>query len=253
MRKALLMVMVFALALSTIPLYNAKAQETFLWGADVFSSGVPVTSPVLEAGRQYRIVAKEIFHYNTAASLAADAMYYTDSPPTWDWINHFPAPDGHSFLQIDGMDVDWGPFSNGDTGHTYSIYYTGTGAAIAFRLVDWIDGNYGNNYCHLPVEIYEQPPPPPSPGLTPGFWKNNLAVYLGLANGNRGYSDPTGSPTVTKDTMGDFFDSLAGTYDLNQLYRELCPQLDGTTADIRNAAANIFNVAAGLSPGPPWV
>jgi hypothetical protein len=92
-----------------------------------------------------------------------------------------------------------------------------------------------------------------SPGLTPGFWKNNLAVYLGLANGDRGYSDPTGSPTVTKDTMGAFFDSLAGTYDLNQLYRELCPQLDGTTADIRNAAANIFNVAAGLSPGPPWV
>lgn len=94
----------------------------------------------------------------------------------------------------------------------------------------------------------EQPP-----GLTPGFWKNNLAVYLGLANGKRGYSDPTGSPTVTKDTMGDFFDSLAGTYDLNQLYRNLCPQLDGTTAAIRDAAANVFNVAAGLSPGPPWI
>ncbi len=95
------------------------------------------------------------------------------------------------------------------------------------------------------------------PGLTPGFWKNNLAVYLGLANGNRGYSDPTGSPTVTKDTMGDFFagldDTKGGPYDLMQLYRELCPQLDGITADIRNAAANIFNVEAGLSPGPPWV
>jgi hypothetical protein len=94
---------------------------------------------------------------------------------------------------------------------------------------------------------------PTGAGLTPGFWKNNLAVYLELAKGNRGYSDPTGSPTVTKDTMEDFFDSLAGTYDLNQLYRELCPQLDGTTAAIRDAAANIFNVAAGLPPGPPWV
>jgi hypothetical protein len=91
-----------------------------------------------------------------------------------------------------------------------------------------------------------------APGLTPGFWKNNLAVYLGLANGNRGYSDPTGSPTVTKDNMGAFFDSLAGTHDLNQLYRNLCPQLDGTTADIRNNAANIFNLAAGLAAGPPW-
>jgi hypothetical protein len=89
-------------------------------------------------------------------------------------------------------------------------------------------------------------------GLTPGFWKNNLAVYLGLAKGNRGYSDPIGSPTVTKETMANFFDSLAGTYDLNQLYRELCPQLDGTTAAIRDAAANVFNVEAGLPPGPPW-
>ncbi len=93
---------------------------------------------------------------------------------------------------------------------------------------------------------------PRAPGLTPGFWKNNLAVYLGLANGNRGYSDPTGSPTVTKQTMAAFFDSLAGKYDLNQLYRNLSPQLDGTTATIRNDAANIFNVEAGLSPGPPW-
>ena len=94
--------------------------------------------------------------------------------------------------------------------------------------------------------------PNESPGLTPGFWKNNLAVYLGYANGNRGYSDPEGSPTVTKATMADFFDSLAGTYDLNQLYSDLCPQLTGTTAEIRNAAANIFNVEAGLAPGPPW-
>lgn len=102
------------------------------------------------------------------------------------------------------------------------------------------------------ISIVELTVPGLAPGLTPGFWKNNLAVYLGLANGKRGYSDPTGSPTVTKDTMGNFFDSLAGTYDLNQLYRNLCPQLDGTTAAIRDAAANVFNVAAGLSPGPPW-
>lgn len=256
MRKILLTVMLFALALSVIQLSNVKAAETFLWGADISSFGTPVTSPMLEAGRQYRIVAKEMFFYDFPANLGADAQYYTTDPSnSWIWGNHFPAPDGHSFLQIDGMDVNWGPFSNGQTGHTYSIYYTGTGAAITFQIIDWIDGDYNNNHCHLPVEIYEQPPQ--SPGLTPGFWKNNLAVYLGLANGNRGYSDPTGSPTVTKDTMGDFFASLddtkGGPYDLMQLYRELCPQLDGTTADIRNAAANIFNVAAGLSPGPPWV
>lgn len=113
-------------------------------------------------------------------------------------------------------------------------------------LVEYVVVNCGATTC-VNFNFCEQ-----SPGLTPGFWKNNLAVYLNIHNGNRGYSDPEGSPTVTKETMGAFFDSLAGTYDLDQLYRELCPQLDGKTSDIRDAAANIFNVAAGLSPGPPW-
>jgi len=111
------------------------------------------------------------------------------------------------------------------------------------------------DYQNCIIELVT-PPEEKEPGLTPGFWKNNLAVYLGLAKGNRGYSDPTGSPTVTKDTMGAFFagldDNLGGPYDLEQLYRNLCPQLDGITADIRDAAANVFNVEAGLSEGPPW-
>jgi hypothetical protein len=87
-----------------------------------------------------------------------------------------------------------------------------------------------------------------SPGLTPGFWKNNLAVYLGIANGNRGYSDPTGATTVTKDSMGNFFASLAGTYNLYQLYAYLSYRGGGSAgATIRNDAANIFNEAAGLA------
>lgn len=87
-----------------------------------------------------------------------------------------------------------------------------------------------------------------SPGLTPGFWKNNLAVYLGIANGNRGYSDPTGALYVTKATMGDFFASLAGTYDLEQLYDDLSYRGGGAAgAATRNNAANIFNEAAGLA------
>jgi hypothetical protein len=81
-------------------------------------------------------------------------MYYTTNPNEWIWLNHFPAPGGHSFLQINGADVDWGPFSNGDTGHTYSIDYIGQGAPITFRIVDWIDQNYANNDCHIPIHIY---------------------------------------------------------------------------------------------------
>jgi hypothetical protein len=87
------------------------------------------------------------------------------------------------------------------------------------------------------------------PGLTPGFWKNNLAVYLGYANGNRGYSDPTGALLVTKGTMAAFFDTFPHAT-LEKLYTDLTTM--GNNAAIRDAAANVLNVAAGLSPGPPW-
>ena len=135
---------------------NAVKAETLVWSGDVYSSGATVTSPVLESGKVYRIVASEIFWYDYGNNLAADAQYYTtDGSSNWNWVNHFPAPDGHSFLQINEMDQNWGPFSNGDTGHTYAINYAGQGEAIRFRIVDWIDDDCSNNYCHLPVCIYE--------------------------------------------------------------------------------------------------
>ena len=82
-------------------------------------------------------------------------MYYTTNyADSWDWFDNFAAPDGHSFLQIDGQDVDWGPFSNSDTNHTYSINYTGQDVALLFRIVDWVDRNYSNNECKLLVRIY---------------------------------------------------------------------------------------------------
>jgi hypothetical protein len=121
----------------------------------VYSSGVPVSSSLLRQGFTYRIEASQIWFYNYSVYLAADAEYYTTSSvDTWDWLNHAQAPGGHSFLQIDGNDVNWGPFSNGDTNHTYCIYYVGHGSAITFAIVDWMDNNYGNNYCHIHVKIF---------------------------------------------------------------------------------------------------
>jgi hypothetical protein len=96
-------------------------------------------------------VATEAF---SCGQYEADAMYYTTGPVGWNWVNHFPAPGGHSFLQINGADVNWGPFSNGDTRHTYSITYIGQGSPITFQIVDWIDQDYANNECHLPISIY---------------------------------------------------------------------------------------------------
>jgi len=140
---------------STTTNMTVKAEDTLIATFDVPSDGTPVTSPALEAGKTYKVVATEMFWYDKPNWKEADAQYYQIGNKGWNWDGYAPAPDGHSFLQIDGMDVDWGPFSNGDTGHTYTTYVNGDGAPLSFSIVDWMDGDYTNNDCHLPVFVYE--------------------------------------------------------------------------------------------------
>ena len=162
------------------------AAEVLVWEGLVHPhNGHPAvsTAPViLELGKRYRIAVEEMWWYDTSIppeGLAADAQYYTTDPSdSWNWKNNFPAPGGASFLQINGMNINWGPFSNGDTGHTYSIYYFGQGAAIVFQIVDWIDGDYDNNDSHLPIKIYYEPPV--GGVLTPVNRLAVLAPYLSL-------------------------------------------------------------------------
>ena len=150
--EATIFVLLAMLFLTFVPVMAG----TLVWEGEVPSTGVGVVSSVLEYGKLYHIVAEEVWWYNYPDNLAADAQYYTtDFSNSWNWGNHFPEPSGHSFLQINGHDVNWGPFSNGNDGHRYSIPYTGEGTAITFRIVDWMDGNYGNNDCKLIVKIYE--------------------------------------------------------------------------------------------------
>jgi hypothetical protein len=133
------------------------ASSSLVWESDVSSSGTQVTSSVLTNGVLYRVVATEVWLYQDEHdNLAADAMYYTtDYSNTVFWGNYFAAPGGHSFLQIDGQDVNWGPFRNGDSGnHVYTIYYAGVGAGLAFNITDWVDGNIANNFGSMHVQIY---------------------------------------------------------------------------------------------------
>lgn len=101
-------------------------------------------------------------------------------------------------------------------------------------------------------------------GLSPGFWKHNVGVYLGERNGAYSdpgvtavriaeYGNPTGpSPTVTKDNMEAWFDTLAVApynVDLEQAYADLITKGGGSAgAETRVAAANIFNYWADLYP-----
>ena len=58
---------------------------------------------------------------------------------------------------MDGADVNWGPFSNGDTGHSYKIEPQGNDASVVFQIFDWYDEDYSNNCggSYLTVYIYE--------------------------------------------------------------------------------------------------
>ena len=154
-RKMLVSFLLFFIGMLVVMASPVMADEVLIWDAQVSSSGAASVSPILKSGVTYRIVADEIWWYNYSANLAADAQYYTTNPFYYYWTNHIPAPGGHSFLQINGADVDWGPFSNGDTGHTYSIYYDGEGATLSFAIMDWVDGNYDNNDCYIRVRIYK--------------------------------------------------------------------------------------------------
>lgn len=151
---ALVVTLFFGTISFFVLLPRADAQQ-IVWQGDVDSTEGEAVAVVLHTGIQYQIEASGAWRYNVPENLAADAQYYTtDFSNSIYWGNNFLAPDGHSFLQIDSMDVDWGPFSNGETGHTYTIFYAGSGEVVTFRIVDWIDQNQSNNECHIHVVIY---------------------------------------------------------------------------------------------------
>ena len=147
----------FFIGLLVVAVSPVMAYEVLIWDEYVLGTGEEVVSPMLEDGKLDRIVADEVWWWDNTTNLCADAQYYTEnSSNSWYWGTPISiAPGGHSFLQIDGQDVDWGPFSNGDTGHTYTHYYTGGGAPITFRIVDWVDANSTNNDCKIRVRIYK--------------------------------------------------------------------------------------------------
>ena len=133
-----------------------------------------------------------------------------------------------------------------------AAFVPGTGQLVAVEVVTVGDAQ------DLIIELTI--PSQGGPGLTPGFWKHNVGVYLtsvGVLSGknsvNGAYSDPTNSPVVSKDTMGDWLASLdsanGGPLNLLALYNDMNLQGGGAAgAATRNNAANVFNALAGLAP-----
>lgn len=133
----------------------ATDADCYYWFGNVYSNGVPVTTDPLPEGAECTITAgipgdASIWWYNTALDLRADVQYFeTVTHQSGAWNLHSP-----SFLQfgtITPTDQNWGPFMSN---HLYTKGgVTGEGLPLTFQIVDWMDGNYGNNYCHIPVTI----------------------------------------------------------------------------------------------------
>ena len=111
------------------------------------------------------------------------------------------------------------------------------------------DDNPSNNVQNTIIEIEKSC----IPGLSPGFWKHNVGVYLteiGTLQDkhavNGAYSDPTNSPVVNKESMSAWLGGLG--LDLEALYNGLNTKGGGAEgAATRVNAANVFNALAGLS------
>lgn len=213
-----------ALLVITLSISGVNAQETLIFSADVSSDGTPVTSPTLEAGREYRIVTYGVF-WSSAPYYTADSQYYT----TDRWAT-YAKPDGHSFLQINGMDVNWGMWSNTPYWHTYTIYRIGAGAPITFAIVDWIDGDYTNNECRFHVFIYEGPPVPPEGETAFAYGGDYATCFLSLGFKNWGWTNGPLEPNYYE------FEIWAGAgkcnLDKGTLVGTLTIDYDGSTATV---------------------
>ena len=80
------------------------------------------------------------------------------------------------------------------------------------------------------------------PGLSPGFWKHNIGVYLGLRNGH--FSSPYEG--FDKSTMPTFLMGLG--IPLEEAYQALNTGGGGAVAQARLDMANALNAAAGFLP-----
>ncbi|WGM90409.1 MAG: hypothetical protein NUK63_04615 [Candidatus Bathyarchaeum tardum] len=81
-------------------------------------------------------------------------------------------------------------------------------------------------------------------GLSPGFWKHNIAVYLGENPGR--YSVPhEGEPRITDEILEAYFDMIPVTAE--DAYAALTAKGKGS-GQIRLDMANLFNAAAGYAP-----
>ena len=81
-------------------------------------------------------------------------------------------------------------------------------------------------------------------GLSPGFWKHNLKVYLGFTNGRYSVPHP-GQPRISNSILESYLADIGVSAE--QAYADLTTRGPGSSS-IRLDMANMFNAAAGYTP-----
>jgi hypothetical protein len=207
-------ILLFASIMSASALYCPAGG----WASNVYSNGNVVTTPAFDKGDQCTITVAEAF-FPKYPTVVADAQFFTEN----NWADYAKPEEGgviHSFLQIDGEDVDWGDTVNLPT-HAYTHEFMGTGSSLDLQIVDWYDhistpctpgadgihpigGGipvFGCNYCHLPVCIVCEHV---GCTYTPGYWKTHSSY------------GPSPHPDDAWDSVGGpdaaFFDSGQSWY-----------------------------------------
>ena len=138
----------------------APAQAALLETINLPSNGVTINSTeVLALGTPYTVEVSGTFQIGCIGSppCPTDAEYYVPSaggnagdPFDNTGFSNTPGVGLDVGVQINGINIDWGPF---EVSRIYSILFIGLGDTIALRIND---SNYGDNSGSLTVKIFSQ-------------------------------------------------------------------------------------------------
>jgi len=134
--------------------YEITCEEELIDTVEVSSDGSSFCSVTLVSGQEYRLEASGTYTYNNAGDWA-DAEWYLKGVEIVKGDTEGSVPYVLDISILDGGvitdNIDWGDY---DSGHIYSIGFTGTGDPICFKIHD---SAHGDNNGSLTVDIYLVP------------------------------------------------------------------------------------------------